>query len=157
MGGLPPIDGPYAEMLRVTTVAHEMSISAQEAPTTPPSSDDFDWDSVSVTQSEPQTRQFMTLYQALQGFDDRAVQKQITCPHLCFVGSKDEIHYGERWGNVHVSLAGPIVNGRAELEAFGWDVHVLDGLDHTQAMQAGNVLPTLRPWLIAKLGAGISG
>jgi pimeloyl-ACP methyl ester carboxylesterase len=158
MGGLPPIDGPYAEMLRVTTVAHEMSISPQDAPKTAPSSDDdLDWDSVSITQSEPQTRQFMTLYRALEGFDDRAVQKEITCPRLCFVGSADEIHYGERWGKVHVSLAGPILRNREELEALGWDVRVLDGLDHTQAMQAANVLPILRPWLIERLGVQAPG
>ena len=36
MGGFPPIDGPYTEMLRVTTATHEMSTSAPSnpAPTT---------------------------------------------------------------------------------------------------------------------------
>jgi hypothetical protein len=52
---------------------------------------------------------------------------------------------------VHVSIAGPLVQRRAELEAAGWQVRILDGLDHTQAMQAGNVLPVLRPWLDAAL------
>ena len=103
--------------------------------------------------TEPQTRQFVTLYQALRGFDDRAAQTRITCPRLCFVGSADEIPYGERWGGVHVSIAGPVKDRRAELEALGWEVRVLDGLDHTQAMQPGHVLPVLRPWLAATLGA----
>lgn len=149
MGGLPPVDGPYAEMLRVTTATCEMSIAAPAAPQTSPSSDEFDWSTVDVAATEAQSRQFMTLYRALDGFDDRAAQSQVTCPRLCFVGSADEIRYGERWGNVHVSLAGPIVSGRKELEALGWDVRILDGLDHTQAMQAANVLPILRPWLDA--------
>lgn len=155
MGGFPPIDGPYAEMLRVTEATHEMSAEARSEPTTPTTtqapSDEFDWSSVDVTMSEAQTRQFMTLYQALQGFDDRAAQARITCPRLCFAGSADEIDYGERWGGVHVSLAGPLVEQRAELERHGWDVQVLDGLDHTQAMQAANVLPILRPWLTSTL------
>jgi hypothetical protein len=36
------------------------------------------------------------------------------------------------------------VRGRAELETLGWDVDVLDGLDHMRAMQADEVLPIHR-------------
>ncbi|AXI76320.1 alpha/beta fold hydrolase [Peterkaempfera bronchialis] len=157
MGGFPPVGGPYAEMLRVTMATHGMSTSAPSAPETPQppgASDDADWSSVTeVSLTEAQTRQFVTLYQALQGFDDRAVQPRISCPRLCFVGAADEISYGESWGGVQVSMAGPIVDRRAELEALGWDVRVLDGLDHTHAMQPGHVLPVLRPWLASRLGA----
>ena len=79
--------------------------------------------------------------------DDRTAQARITCPRLCFVGSADEIQYGEKWGGVLVSLAGPVIRERAQLEALGWDVRVLEGLDHTQAMQAAQVVPLLRSWL----------
>ena len=95
--------------------------------------------------------QFVTLYQALQGFDDRAAQAQITCPRLCFVGSKDEIQYDKNWDNVHVSLAGPIAHEQPQLTELGWDVRVLDGLDHIQAMQAKHVVPILSSWLMARL------
>ncbi len=145
MGGFPPINGPYVEMLRVTTAAHEMAGVAQSSQ----ASDDDEWSSVAL--SKDQTRQFVTLYQALQGFDDRAAQVRITCPRLCFVGAADEIQYGKKWGDVHLSLAGPIVRGRAQLENLGWEVRVLDGLDHTQAMQATQVVPIIRPWLISKV------
>ena len=50
-------------------------------------------------------------------------------------------------------IAGPLVQRRAELEALGWQVQILDSLDHTQAMQAASVLPVLRPWLDAALAA----
>jgi len=156
MGGFPPIDGPYPEMLRVTAATHEMSTTTPSASAPAPpmeAEEEFDWSTVEVTMSESQTRQFMTLYQALQGFDDRAVQGRITCPRLCFAGSADAIEYDERWGGVRVDLVTPLVTRRAELEDLGWDVRVLDGLDHTQAMQAGAVLPVLRPWLAAMLGA----
>jgi pimeloyl-ACP methyl ester carboxylesterase len=157
MGGYPPIDGPYEEMLRVTTATHALSGSTQSAPTTSPASasdeDEVDWSTVEVSLTEEQTRQFVTLYQALQDFDDRAAQSRITCPRLCFVGSADEIEYGERWGGVHLSIAGPVLKGRAELQALGWEVRILDGLDHMQVMQAAQVLPIVRPWLDAKLGA----
>jgi pimeloyl-ACP methyl ester carboxylesterase len=159
MGGYPPVDGPYAQMLQVTVATHEMAIAnAASAPDTatpsqPPRepSDEPDWSTVEMSLTEAQTRQFVTLYQALQGFDDRAAQTQVSCPRLCFVGSADEITYDERWGGVRVDLAGPVVSRRAELEALGWEVRVLEGLDHTQAMQASQVLPILRPWLMSRL------
>jgi pimeloyl-ACP methyl ester carboxylesterase len=154
MGGFPPLDGPYPEMLQVTTATHELASSAPSTPTSPPAEeppDELDWSQVEVSLSEAQTRQFVTLYQALQDFDDRAAQDQIRCPRLCFVGSADEITYDQRWGGVHVSLAGPVLNRRAELDALGWEVRVLEGLDHIQAMQATQVLPILRPWLTSKL------
>ena len=105
-----------------------------------------------VTLTEAQTRQFVTLYEALQGFDDRAAQARLECPRLCFVGSADEITYDQRWGGIRVSFAGPVISHRAELEALGWQVRVLEGLDHTRAMQAAQVLPILRPWLVGALG-----
>jgi pimeloyl-ACP methyl ester carboxylesterase len=162
MGGYPPLDGPYAEMLKVTTATHDMAVANASAPSatataSPPSTepsgpDEVDWSQVQLTLTEDQTRQFVTLYQALQDFDDHAAQAQVRCPRLCFVGSADEITYEERWGGVHVSIADPIIKRRADLESLGWQVQILEGLDHTQAMQAPAVLPILRPWLLSTQG-----
>ena len=160
MGGFPPLDGPYTEMLRVTVATHDMAIAnsasapSPETTSQPPQepSDEPDWSQAEMTLTEPQTRQFVTLYQALQAFDDRAAQAQLGCPRLCFVGSADEITYDERWGGVQVRLAAPVISRRADLEALGWEVRVLDGLDHLKAMQAVQVLPILRPWLVSNLG-----
>src|SRR6266487_5145694 len=145
LGGFPPLNGPYEELLLVTTAAYEMARGARA----PPSAEDSEWSGMPL--SRDQTRQFVTLYQALQGFDDRAAHARLTCPRLCFVGSKDEIQYSKSWGNVQVSLADPIVRGQAQLSHLGWDVHVLDGLDHIQAMQAKQVVPILRSWLATTL------
>jgi pimeloyl-ACP methyl ester carboxylesterase len=144
MGGYPPLGGPYAQMLRITMAAHAMAVEPSP-PTQAP--EPGDWSSVSMSLSDAQTRQFVTLYRALQDFDDRVAQSRITCPRLCFVGSADEIEYGEKWGGVHLSIAGPVLERRAELEGLGWDVRVFDGLDHMQAMQTAHVLPMLREWL----------
>ena len=156
MGGFPPVGGPYAQMLAVTMATHELAMANAASPpaTEPPeeAAGEPDWSQVQVTLSEAQTRQFVTLYQALRGFDDRAAQARLSCPRLCVVGSADEIDYGERWGGVQVSMAGPVIGRRAELEGLGWDVRVLEGLDHMQAMQAAQVLPILRPWLAGRLG-----
>ncbi len=145
MGGFPPLNAPYAEMLRVTTAAYEMAGAAETAQALA----EDEWSTAGL--SKDLTRQFVTLYQALQGFDDRAAQARLTCPRLCFVGSADEIQYGKRWGDVLVSIAGPVVRRRAELERLGWDVRVLDGLDHMQAMQAAQVVAVIRPWLLSRL------
>ncbi|WP_216215658.1 alpha/beta fold hydrolase [Amycolatopsis aidingensis] len=165
MGGFPPLGGPYPEMLRVTTATRELALAAGTKPAVAPGTDeqdqskvsdrqDYDWSTVEVSMTEPQTRQFVTLYEALRDFDDLAAQDRIGCPRLCFVGSADEIRYGERWGNVRVDMAGPVTGRRAELEQLGWEVHVLDGLDHMGAMQAERVLPVLRPWLVTALTGG---
>ena len=157
MGGFPPLDGPYVEMLRVTTATYELAAANAASPpgtATPPSgepADETDWSQVEVTLTEDQTRQFVTLYEDLQGFDDRAAQARLGCPRLCLVGSADEITYDQRWGGVRVSMADLVIGRRAELEALGWQVRVLEGLDHVQAMQAGQVLPVLRPWLLEQL------
>jgi len=156
MGGFPPLGGPYAAMLRVTTAAHEMAVATtaqteEGAANQQPPVEAGDWSSVQVNMSPDQTRQFVTLYQALQGFDDRAAQMHITCPRLCFAGSADEMQYGPKWGDVVVSIAGPIIAERAELESLGWEVRVLDGLDHLQTMQPRHVLPILRLWLASHL------
>lgn len=151
IGGFPPLDGPYAPMLQVTMATHEMATGRRPAPV--PSGepqDEPDWSQAEMTLTEAQTRQFVTLYRALEGFDDRAAQPRLGCPRLCFAGSADEIVYDEHWGGVRVSIAEPVVRRRAELEALGWDVRVLEGSDHLQAMQANQVLPILRPWLQAR-------
>ncbi|QRP44412.1 alpha/beta fold hydrolase [Amycolatopsis sp. FDAARGOS 1241] len=143
MGGYPPLDGPYAEMLAVTRATHEMPRSEGGAATP------GDWDSAGFTLSTAQTRQFVTLYEALRGFDDHTAQ--VKGPRLCFAGTEDRIEYGERWGGVTVDIAGPLVRNREALEAGGWTVALLDGLDHLTAMPANAVLPVLRPWLEAAL------
>jgi pimeloyl-ACP methyl ester carboxylesterase len=175
MGGFPPLYGPYTQMLKVTAATHDLAVANASSPsateaasapsspsatgpasapsTEPTDPDEVDWSQVEVTLTEAQTRQFVTLYEALQDFDDHAAQAQLTCPRLCFVGSADQITYDDRWGGVYVSMADRVISHRAELESLGWQVQVLDGLDHTQAMQAPQVLPILRPWLLTTLSS----
>ncbi|MFF2622270.1 alpha/beta hydrolase [Oerskovia jenensis] len=150
-----PTDGPTAQREASDVVGQE-----ELAPATDPAPEetgaagdpeDFDWDAFDMTLGEDQTRQFVTLYEALDGFDDRAALTEVTCPRLAFAGTADEIEYGEKWGGVHVSIGGALGAHADELRAAGWDVRLLDGLDHTRAMQPDAVLPVLGPWLAAVL------
>jgi pimeloyl-ACP methyl ester carboxylesterase len=150
MGGYPPVDGPYEAMLAVTRATHDVAMQPKQPAPEPAATDAYDWDSAEITLTGAQTRQFMTLYQKLQDFDDRAVQSKLACPRLCFAGSSDKIVYGERWGGAVVDIAGPLITQASEIRAFGWDIQVLEGLDHIQAMQPAKVLPVICPWLLSK-------
>lgn len=90
MGGYPPIDGPYREMLAVTTAGWELATGARL------SGGEDDW--ASATLEPDQQRQLVTLYSALQNSDDRAAQASLAIPRLCMVGSRDEIQYGPELG-----------------------------------------------------------
>lgn len=151
MGGYPPVAGPYEAMLAVTKATHDLAMQPKKPAAEPAAADAYDWDTAEVSLTEAQTRQFVTLYEQLRGFDDRAVQRKLTCPRLCFAGSNDKIVYGERWGGAVVDIAGPLLTQASEIRKLGWDIRVLEGLDHIQAMQPANVLAIIRPWLLSIL------
>lgn len=148
MGGFPPVEGPYRSMLAVTRAAHAMS-GQEPDPAAAPVADaePGDWDSVSVQTTEAQTRQFVTLYEALQGFDDVTAAVPHGLPRLAFAGADDHIDYSPQWGGARVQIGEPLARHQEELIAAGWDVQVLPGLDHLGAMHSSVVLPLLTGWL----------
>jgi pimeloyl-ACP methyl ester carboxylesterase len=146
MGGFPPMDGPYAEMLAVTRAAHAMA-TAPRPEVEPVAPQPGDWESVPVSASGDQTRQFVTLYESLEGFDDTRAASGLAIPRLCFAGAEDTITYGAAWGNTVVRIGEPLERHRTELVAGGWDVRILPGLDHMSAMASAAVLPILSEWL----------
>jgi pimeloyl-ACP methyl ester carboxylesterase len=147
MGGFPPIDGPYREMLAVTRAAHAAALAqeGQDAPladVTP-----GDWDSAAVRTSPEQTRQFVALYESLEGFDDDGARSRLALPRLAYAGEADEIVYSEQWGGVTVRIAGPLREHRGLLESEGWRVELLPGRDHLGAMHSDVTVPLLTSWL----------
>ncbi|MFB5674510.1 alpha/beta fold hydrolase [Paenibacillus terreus] len=157
MGGYPPFEGPYREMLTVTRKAYDQTLNTHahsenrlDAGTSP---EEIDWETVQVSTNSAQTKQFVTLYQSLTDFDDRKVQHLLTFPKLTFAGEKDTIVYGENFGGVTVDIAGLLQKYKANLLSWGWNVEILQGsgMDHTKAMQPTEVLPLIKPWLIDKL------
>ena len=152
LGGWPPIDAPYKAMLTVTTAGWQLATGKRQ------SQGEDVWADASLPPD--QAKQFLTLYQSIQDFDDRAAEAAIPrdTEKVAIVGEKDEIQYGPTWGDVFVSLAAPTIEARDELTERGWDVHVLDGLDHTTAMLPNAVLPILHAWLeriAAKVGSRV--
>jgi hypothetical protein len=148
MGGFPPLNGPYKSMLAVTRAAHSMSIQEPDPAWVPvDDAEPGDWDSAAVQTTEAQTRQFVTIYEALQDFDDSAAAVPGGLPRLAFAGADDKIDYSPQWGGVQVRIGEPLARRRDELLAAGWDVQVLPGLDHLGAMHSSVVLPILAGWL----------
>ncbi|QHK21744.1 alpha/beta hydrolase [Pseudarthrobacter psychrotolerans] len=148
MGGFPPLEGPYRSMLAVTRAAHAMSVQTAGEPAGPVAAPEpGDWDSVSVLTTEAQTQQFVTLYEALQDFDDSAAVLPRDLAKLAFAGAEDQIDYKPVWGGVRVAIGEPLARHQATLTKAGWDVRVLAGLDHMGAMHSAVALPILTGWL----------
>ncbi|MCM3782435.1 alpha/beta hydrolase [Neobacillus mesonae] len=160
MGGFPPYDGPYKEMMIVTNKTHTLALNNQKQAAkdakdagNPQYPDELDWDNMTVTMDSCVTSQFVTLYQSLMTFNDHSIQHQLNLPRLAFAGEKDTIVYGRNFGNVTVDIAGLLNKNKENLIQLGWDVELLKGnqMDHTQAMQPAAVLPLIKPWFIRHL------
>lgn len=147
MGGYPPIDGPYREMLVVTRAAHALSTTPKQPGNEQVAVEPGDWDSGQIQTDAAQTGQFVTLYEALQGFDDAEAERRLTVPRLAYAGANDEIAYGPDWGDVTVRIAAPLIEHRTLLEEEGWSVELFPDCDHLSAMHSDVVLPLLRTWL----------
>ncbi|MFD0678635.1 MULTISPECIES: alpha/beta fold hydrolase [unclassified Paenibacillus] len=157
MGGYPPYNGPYLEMMTVTKKAYEQALQNEQNTVTPhqPSEnpEEIDWNNITVKIDPRVAKQFMTLYQNLMGFDDRSIQDRLQLPKLAFAGEKDSIVYGKNFGSVTVDIVGLLERNENRLNELDWDVEILKGndMDHTKAMQPATVLPLIKPWLIEKL------
>lgn len=160
MGGFPPYEGPYQEMMVVTTKTHTQALRNHSGAAVPPlgSADpnETDWENVTVTMNPVVTKQFVSLYQSLAPFDDRRIQHKLSLPKLAFAGEKDTIVYGENFGNVTVDIVGLLTKNKKNLIDLGWDIEILLGndMDHTKAMQPTMVLPLIKPWFKKRLLIG---
>lgn len=110
MGGFPPIEGPYQEMMVVTSKTYEQALDKQNSPDIKEQDhmnpEKVDWDNIQVKIDTNQTKQFVTMYENLMDFDDRDIQDKLSIPRLAFAGEKDTIVYGENFGSVTVDIIG---------------------------------------------------
>jgi pimeloyl-ACP methyl ester carboxylesterase len=152
MGGFPPLDGPYVPMLAVTHSAHRMALANRDTPPEITEIEPGDWEAAEVTQTPEQTEQYVTLYESLQDFDERAALDRLTVPRLAFAGANDNITYGPKWDNAYVAIGKALTRHRDELAKRGWTIEIIADADHMSAMHATTVLPILIPWLGANIG-----
>ncbi|MBB6020127.1 pimeloyl-ACP methyl ester carboxylesterase [Paenibacillus sp. JGP012] len=154
MGGFPPIEGPYKEMMAVTYKTYEQALGKKNSPDIKGhdhmNPEKVDWDNIQVKIDTNQTKQFVTLYENLMDFDDREIQHKLSIPRLAFAGEKDTIVYGENFGSVTVDIIGILQKNKEVLEHLGWDIEIIKGndMDHTRAMQPVTVVSLIKHWLI---------
>ncbi len=151
MGGFPPLDGPYAPMLTVTRAAHRMALANQGRPSAA-EVQPGDWDAVEVSQTPEQAQQYVSFYESLQDFDERAALDRLRVARLAFAGANDTITYGPKWDGARVTIGDALSRHRDELIDRGWTVHLIPDADHMSAMQARTVLPIVAPWLTTNAG-----
>jgi pimeloyl-ACP methyl ester carboxylesterase len=120
-GGWPPLGGPYERMLGAVRGDGPPSTAALSR----------------ISAEERQ--QLLTFYEALQSFDDDAAQRSISCPRLCVSGSADDI-YG-------LGIGATVIKHRDRLEALGWSVRVIDGMDHLDVLRPDVFPPLVGAWL----------
>ncbi|WP_167629506.1 alpha/beta fold hydrolase [Listeria valentina] len=158
MGGFPPVDGPYKEMLIVTRKTYEQALASQNEFLVQEqeaiSHEEIDWENIQVKIDPKQTQQFLKLYEALENFEDKTISLRSKIPRLGFAGEQDTIVYGEKFGNVTVDIVGALQKNKSNLEKQGWNIEILKGskMNHTKAMQPKVVLPLLKKWLKSQLG-----
>lgn len=129
VSGFPPIDGPYAAMLD--------SVRALSG-----HGGDLGLDISRDAAAE--FRQFVTYYEGLTGFDDRAAHEQMTMPKLYFVGRDDTLSLGH---HVIARFGDTVLEQQDELEGLGWQVVVVPDRDHVTLIDPEAVLPVLAPFL----------
>ncbi|WP_067498019.1 alpha/beta fold hydrolase [Actinoplanes sp. TFC3] len=144
MGGFPPLGAPYGPMLAVTKAAYQAALENKPAPE---NVEPGDWDAAGISRTPDQTRQYVTLYESLQNFDEREALSRVRPQRLVFAGENDNIDYGPKWGDTRVAIAEPLREYAAELGERGWIVRLIPGADHLKAMHAAQVLPILLPFL----------
>jgi len=88
MGGFPPLDGPYKEMMVVTNKTYEQALYHQNSSVIKDDAhinpEKVDWENIEVQIDTNQTKQFVTMYKNLMEFDDRDIQPKLVIPRLAF-------------------------------------------------------------------------
>lgn len=131
IGGWPPLDAPYREILEA---------ARRKLPNPEPSS-------LKILRNPAQYGQWIAYYESMEGWNEPDAVARIACPCMVYFGSEgDLIEAG-----VPVTIASRIRQHRGVLEAAGWTVHELAGQDHGAAALPAAVVPPVRAFLDAAL------
>jgi pimeloyl-ACP methyl ester carboxylesterase len=125
VGGFPPLNAPFREMVEVTT----------RIATTPPPGWDVDpkllWSSVGF-------------YSPLLRWPEREAVAKLEMPRMAFIGTED---IGVPSYGIETPMAADLRKAEPELKSLGWQLEWIEGRDHTNAIQAAASLPAVRDFL----------
>lgn len=127
IGGWPPLDGPYREIL---------AAARKKLPDPEPSS-------LKILRSAAQYAQWIGYYESMLDWPERKAVSRITCPRMVYFGGQgDLIEAG-----IPVTIASNIRRHRGTLQAQGWTVHEVPGHGHGVCMMPALVVPLARAFL----------
>ncbi|MEQ8404962.1 MAG: alpha/beta fold hydrolase [Oceanicaulis sp.] len=128
LGAWTPLGAPYARLLQG---------ARNSLPDPEPGS-------LRVLRSKAQYSQWVALYESLEGFDDAVALASISCPRLAYAGELGD----SGAGGLDLPIASTLKARRAEIEAAGWRVELLPGLDHGGAVMGPDaVIDRINPFL----------
>lgn len=132
IGGWPPLEAPYADILRATL--HTLPNPGPEV--------------MVVLRDKAQYAQWSTFYRSLEGWSEGEAMAALTCPRLVFVGSEGDVETG----GVSIPIASIVRRRRTDLEAQGWKVEEIPGQPHGVGVNGAVVGPIVRAFLDGALG-----
>lgn len=133
IGGWPPLDAPYAGILRAT-------LAKQAEP---------EASSLAVLRSKAQYAQWGHYYRSMLDWPESESVARIACPKMVFFGAAgDLIEAG-----IPIRIASLIRERRADLERQGWRVLEIAGQDHGVTTLPELVVPPVRDFLDTALEA----
>lgn len=133
IGGWPPLDAPYASLLRA---------SRGRVGNVPASA-------MAILRSAAQYAQWPQFYASIEGWPETAAVEAIGCPRMVYFGADgDLVEDGEM-----VPIASTIRGTRDRLQALGWTVLEIPGRGHDVCLSPELVVPPVRAFLDATLPA----
>jgi pimeloyl-ACP methyl ester carboxylesterase len=127
LGGWPPLDAPYAGILRATRL---------KQPDPEPSS-------LKVLRSKAQYRQWEAYYASMLHWPEAESVASIRCPKMVFFGGDGDLVEA----GIPIRIASLIRAHRVRLEQLGWAVHEIPGQGHGVCMAPDLVVPPVRSFL----------
>lgn len=131
VGGFPPLNAPFRELVEVTTRLAEAAPPPEEGGPDP----QLVWSATGF-------------YTPLVDWAERDEVAKLRMPRMAFIGTRDD---GAPAHGVDIPLADQVREAEPELLAMGWRVEWLDGEDHLSGVKSEVALPTVRDFLRASL------
>jgi pimeloyl-ACP methyl ester carboxylesterase len=131
IGGWPPLEGPYADILA----------AARRKLPDPESS------SLKVLRSRAQYAQWIHYYESMLGWPEAESVSRIACPRMVYFGADGDLVEA----GIPVTIASNIRRHRKALEALGWAVHETPGQGHAGMALPQHAVPPVRAFLDAVL------
>lgn len=132
IGGWPPLDGPYREIL---------AAARRKLPNPEPSS-------LKILRSAAQYAQWIAYYESMLDWPERQAVSRIACPRMVYFGANGDLVEA----GIEVTIASNIRRQLGTLQAGGWTVQELPGQGHGVCMVPELVVPPVRAFLDSSLG-----